>query len=214
MIDRAGAELSRRALLRGGALLAAGMAAAPATALMPSLSGIPSATPGPRSALLTSALGALQRHGARIPRRDVIGLVDFAVHSGTPRFHLVDLASGRSSSMLVAHGRGSDPEHTGFLQRFSNVNGSEASSEGAYLTSDLYTGKHGRSRRLVGLDSTNSNVEARAIVIHSAWYVSPEVLRANGQIGRSEGCLAVSAGDLDEVLARLGPGHMIYADKA
>ena len=106
-----------------------------------------------------------------IQQRDKMALVDFDLPSSQPRFHIVDLASGRSRSLLVAHGRGSDPEHTGFLTRFSNDIGSAASSQGTYLTGDIYVGEHGRSRRLLGLDSTNSNVEPRAVVVHAAWYV-------------------------------------------
>ena len=64
---------------------------------------------------------------------------------------------------MIAHGSGSDPAHTGWLQRFSNVPDSFASSEGAYLASDYYVGKHGRSQRLAGLDATNSNALDRAI---------------------------------------------------
>jgi L,D-transpeptidase catalytic domain len=216
-VTEATGELSRRAFLRGGAVAVAGVAAGlamPAEAMIPSFGGVPSAVGGPRPALLGRALGALQRHAGSVAQRDTIGIIDFSAHSSTPRFHLIDVASGRSTSLLVAHGRGSDPSRTGFVQMFSNQDGSNASSMGTYLTGDTYDGKHGRSRRLYGLDPTNSNVERRAIVVHSAWYVGPEVLRANGQLGRSEGCFAVSAADLEVVLNRLGPGHMIYADKA
>ena len=193
---------------------AAGFSALPAQAFVPSFGGLPSAVSGLRPALLSRAVSALQRHAGGVAHRDTIGIVDFSAHSGAPRFHLVDMASGRTTSLLVAHGRGSDPDRTGFVQRFSNQDGSNASSMGAYLTGDIYNGKHGRSRRLFGLDGSNSNVERRSIVVHSAWYVGPEVLRANGQLGRSEGCFAVSPSDLELVLDRLGPGHMIYADKA
>ena len=55
---------------------------------------------------------------------------------------------------------------------------------------------------------------ARAIVVHGAWYVSGEIVAHFGMLGRSEGCLAVANSSLDEVLARLGPGRLIYADKA
>ena len=75
---------------------------------------------GVSPAMLRRAMAALDRHGAVIPNRDVIGIADFSLPSRTPRFHLVDVANGRVSSHLVAHGRGSDPAHTGWLQRFSN----------------------------------------------------------------------------------------------
>ena len=208
-----GTEVSRRAVLGGGAVAAAGLAIAPAHAFIPSFNGIPSAVTGPRPALLARALAALQRHSGSVRERDTIGIVDFSMHSSTPRFHLVDLRSGRSTSLLVAHGRGSDPSKTGFVQRFSNEQNSLASSSGTYLTGETYSGKHGRSRKLYGLDASNSNVARRSIVVHSAWYVGQDVLRANGQLGRSEGCFAFCDADLTEVMRRLGPGHMIYADK-
>ena len=115
--------------------------------------------------------------------------------------------------MLVAHGKGSDPDHCGWLEHFSNVPGSEASSAGAYLTGALYEGKHGRSRRLTGLDTRNNMAEERAIVIHGAWYVSSQMVRDHGKIGRSQGCLAVATDDLDTVLTSLPEGSLIYVDK-
>jgi len=93
------------------------------------------------------------------------------------------------------------------------VPGSAASSAGAYLVGGGYFGKHGRSQRLIGLDPENSNAEARAIVIHGASYVSEDVARASGRIGRSQGCFAVAQADIAQVLNRLGPGRLIYAAK-
>ncbi len=165
-------------------------------------------------ALLRRALDALEHHRAQIDHRDLIGIVDFAQHSRAPRFHVLDLRDGTATSHLVAHGRGSDPAHTGWLAHFSNEPRSEATSAGAYRTGAVYIGAHGRSMRLEGLDPTNDNAASRAIVVHGAWYVSEEIIRHFGALGRSEGCLAVANTSLDEVLARLGPGRLIYADKA
>jgi hypothetical protein len=159
------------------------------------------------------ALAALEKHGAAIPNRDVIAIADFSLASRTPRFHLVDIAGGRANAFLVAHGRGSDPAHTGWLQRFSNEPCSNATSAGAYRTDGLYVGAHGRSIRLTGLDETNSNALSRAIVVHAAWYVSPEMAKMHGVLGRSEGCFALSNADLPQILTRLGSGHLIFADK-
>jgi len=164
-------------------------------------------------ALLQRALQAYERHRNQLGVRDYIGIADFSAPSRVPRFHLLDMVSGNARSLLVAHGRGSDPDHSGWVERFSNLPGSAASSQGAYSTRDIYEGKHGRSRRLVGLDPNNSNAEARAIVVHAAWYVSPDMVQQHGKLGRSEGCFAFSDGDLNAVLDRLGPGRLIYADK-
>ncbi len=146
-------------------------------------------TSGVRPDLFVSAMNALERHGARL-KRDRIGIVDFSAHSSQPRFHLVDLTSGQTRALLVSHGSGSDPAYSGWLQRFSNRPGSNATSEGAYATSDYYTGKHGRSQRLIGLDPTNDNALDRAIVVHSAWYAEPDMVEQHGKLGRSQGCFA------------------------
>jgi L,D-transpeptidase catalytic domain len=164
--------------------------------------------------VLRRALAALRRHGESIPQRDLIGIADFSLASSEPRFHLFNLGDGRVKSHLVAHGRGSDPEHTGWLERFSNEPHSYATSSGAFRTDRIYVGEHGPSIHLEGLDSTNSNAASRAIVVHGAWYVSESIAKERRLLGRSEGCFAVAESSIREVLATLGTGRLIYADKA
>ena len=162
--------------------------------------------------LLPRALAALNAHGSRIADRSVVGLVDFAVPSRLPRLHIVDVAGGRvMSSHLVAHGRGSDPENSGWAERFSNRMGSEASSNGSFVVGETYFGKHGRSRRLIGLDADNDQAEARGIVIHAAAYVCPDFAERYGRVGRSQGCFAVNTSEITSVLDLLGPGRLLYA---
>jgi hypothetical protein len=163
--------------------------------------------------LVARARAAYDRHRTSLRAIDVVGIVDFSKASSDSRFYLLDTTSGRVTRHLVAHGRGSDPEHTGFLQRFSNTPGSEATSSGGYVTSEYYPGRYGRAMRVRGLDYTNSNAESRAIVVHSAWYAEPQVAAMQGRLGRSEGCFALSYQSLQEVLARLGPGRFLYADR-
>ena len=57
------------------------------------------------STVLDAARAGLERTAGRAPLRDVVGVADFAQPSGAPRLHLVDLASGRIDTLLVAHGR-------------------------------------------------------------------------------------------------------------
>jgi hypothetical protein len=109
----------------------------------------PAAPAGIEPALFERAKAAMNQHS--IWYRDVIGIVDFSKPSSDTRFHVVDLQNGSVASYLVAHGRGSDPDHSGYLQRFSNEPGSYASSNGTYTTGDIYDGKHGTSMRLAGL---------------------------------------------------------------
>ncbi|MFS0773091.1 murein L,D-transpeptidase catalytic domain family protein [Sphingomonas sp. 1P08PE] len=216
----------RRALLKNGLILA-GVVAMPgtvssatrrlSTAQLTPAAKVPAApmvSPNVvRPELMRRALASLSQQGSRVAMRDRMAIVDFTAGSSQPRFHFVDLASGRSTSLLVSHGSGSDPSHTGYLKRFSNDFGSNASSEGAFATSDYYVGKHGKSQRLIGLDPTNCNALGRAIVIHGAWYANPDMIRTHGMLGRSQGCFAVGERDLEQVFARLGPGRMIYAAK-
>lgn len=162
-------------------------------------------------ALLKRALAALDQHAGTIRLRDRIAIVDFSAPSSQARFHFFDVASGELSRLYVTHGMGSDPRHTGFLQRFSNDFGSNASSQGAFVTDDYYVGKHGRSQRLVGLDQTNNNALDRAIVIHGAWYANADMVQTHGKLGRSQGCFAVGEADLDKVFGHLGKGRLLYA---
>lgn len=213
--------MNRRSLLGAGILLAAGGAIRSALAVAdsppePSLPPVPAvaAAGNADTRLVERALAELARHGDRIVHRDMVAVVDFSLASHQPRLHLIDLLGGVTSTLLVAHGRGSDPGNSGRLERFSNRPGSNASSNGSFLTGDTYWGKHGLSRKLIGLDPENDAAERRAIVIHSAGYVSREMARDQGRIGRSHGCFAVAQNDLARVMARLGTGRLLFADKA
>ena len=170
-------------------------------------------TPPSKTALLARARASLDRHHDEFALRDRVALADFSVASHDLRFHIVDLIGGSVSSYLVAHGKGSDPAHSGFLQSFSNEPDSRATSAGAYKTGEIYDGEHGQSMRLLGLDPANNNAEPRAIVIHGAWYVSENQIATWGKIGRSEGCFAVAEHMIPQVLGLIGPGRMLYADK-
>lgn len=181
---------------------------------LPAITATPVVADDAKPALVARALAALDTHAARITNRSMIAVVDFSAASHVARLQFVDVHSGRiTAEHLVAHGRGSDPDNSGWVERFSNQPGSNASSNGSFLVSDIYTGKHGRSRRLVGLDPENSLALDRGIVIHAASYVDATMARAQGRVGRSQGCFAVSTAAIQEVLAQLGPGCLIYAGK-
>lgn len=199
-------RLTRRAVL-------AGLLAVPAAAgtLRPGLAG---AAPMIDSRLAERALAAVFAHHAAIWSRDMIAIADFGLPSAMPRFFLVDILNGSTTGLLVTHGKGSDPGHTGWLQAFSDNIGSGATSEGAYLTGDPYEGIHGPSRRLIGLDPTNAHAEERAIVIHSAWYANADMIARQGKLGRSDGCFAFGEADIAMVLARLGRGRLLYAGRS
>ena len=230
-------SLNRREILRLGAMGAAGviLSSAASSSVLPSVltptqgSGSPDplafrtvpgqtaqpiipAAPGDIDPqLFAKAKAALDSH--RIGPRDSIGIVDFSKPSSEPRFYLVDLMNGTAESYRVAHGRGSDPDHSGYVERFSNNFGSYASSNGTYTTGDYYDGKYGLSLKVRGLDWSNYNAEPRAIVIHNAWYAEDDMIPLHGKLGRSEGCFAMSRENQYKVMRRLAGGRMIYADK-
>jgi hypothetical protein len=212
MLSLAGmGAIGRRQLIQGAAVGAAGLGIAGLPFGAISAQPIDANPLDPR--LLARAASALAKHGDKVFNQRIMGIADFAQSSGKPRFHLYNLIDGTTTTMLVSHGIGSDREHSGWVQEFSNIPGSEASSSGAYLVGESYNGKYGMSRRLMGLDPENDQAEARAIVIHPAWYVSQEVADRQGKVGRSQGCFAFSFDDIGQVLWRLGPGTMLYADK-
>ena len=224
-------SLNRREMLRLGAMGAAGaiLSSAASSSTVPSLllptsplpaapnpnpliqPAAPTAPAGIDPQLFARAKAALDTH--RIGPRDSMAVVDFSQPSSDPRFHVVNLYTGEVESYRVAHGRGSDPDHSGYVERFSNNFGSYASSNGAYTTADYYDGKYGLSMKVRGLDWSNYNAEPRAIVIHNAWYAEDDMIQIHGKLGRSEGCFAFSHADQQKVMARLGGGRMIYADK-
>jgi hypothetical protein len=225
--------LDRREMLRLGAIGAAGAILSTAASssvlqLVPGPQGLdplaplsaapqravvqtPSAPAGIDPQLFARAKAALDSH--HIYARDSIGIADFSQPSSEPRFHVVDLANGTVESHLVCHGRGSDPDHSGYVERFSNDFGSYATSNGTYVTTDYYEGKYGLSLRVRGLDWSNSNAEPRAIVIHNAWYAEPDMIPLHGKLGRSEGCFAMSRKSQYEVMRKLAGGRMIFAEK-
>jgi len=201
-------RLTRRGFIAGGAV--AGLAATTPGKVFASVAPF---QPRIDPRLKARALLALAAKRSRIPNTDVIGIADFSRPSRDPRFYILDLRGGMVTEHLCAHGRGSDPGHSGWLERFSNDPGSEATSNGAYLTGEAYFGKYGHSMKLFGLDHSNSNALSRAIVVHSAWYAEPNMVEAHGKLGRSEGCFALPGISHAEAMTRLGSGRLLYAER-
>lgn len=206
-----GKMIDRRNILKAG--LGAGGLALASTALPVRAFAEASPLSQRDRKLLDIAKREIGRAGNTLWRTDIVGIADFGVHSSLPRFHFANVEAGTVRSFLVAHGTGSDPEHSGFLQHFSNVPGSNATSRGAYITWEWYKGRYGTSIRLGGLDPENSNALPRAIVMHSADYATPAHVARWGRLGRSNGCFAMSPDDFKEALWHLSGGRLLYADR-
>lgn len=130
-------------------------------------------------------------------------LVDMHVPSGKKRFFVYNLQKDSiEKAGLVAHGSGSDH---GDSLIFSNIIGSGCTSIGKYKIGNPYKGRFGRSYKLYGLDSTNSNAYKRFVVLHPYWQVPVNEVEPLG-ICTSLGCPMVSP----YFLVQLQP----YIDKA
>jgi hypothetical protein len=154
----------------------------------------------------------LDRAGDAIWRRDIVGIADFGVHSAQRRFYFVNLDREEVNPFHVSHGTGSDPEHDGWLNDYSNTEGSNATSRGAYVTWEWYQGRYGTSVRLGGLDSTNDAALRRYIVMHRAAYAEPSHIDRWGRLGRSNGCFALGEEQFRIALLNLSGGRLLFAD--
>lgn len=140
-------------------------------------------------------------------------IIDFAKRSDEKRFHIFDMEAKTVDSYLCAHGKGSDPQNTGFATSFSNEDGSNKSSLGVYLCAETYQGVHGYSMRLDGLESTNDQARHRAIVVHAADYVTDALAAQQHHVGRSLGCPAVDGQYSQSIIDRLKAGSLMNAWK-
>lgn len=151
----------------------------------------------------------LQQQGKISSHQHVLTIADFSQSSNTKRLWVVDLREQRLLfHTFVAHGKGSGEE---FAQTFSNREGSEMSSLGFYRTGHTYSGKHGLSLKLHGLDPNyNTNAYDRAVVVHGANYVSEEFARQNGRLGRSQGCPALPSEESSPIIRVIKNGSVLY----
>lgn len=124
-------------------------------------------------------------------QNEILTIVDFSLSSTQERMWVIDMKNQKVIlKLLVSHGRNSGSE---YATDFSNENESFKSSLGFYITGETYTGKHGLSLRLDGMEyGINHNARSRAVVVHGADYVSKSFIEKTGRLGRSQGCPAVS----------------------
>lgn len=125
-----------------------------------------------------------------LPNGKVLSIVDFSLPSNKKRLFIIDMATGKLLfNTFVSHGRNSGKE---LATQFSNKFHSFQSSLGFYVTGQTYTGHHGYSLRLNGMEQgINDNAFGRGIVMHAAAYVNEYSAEKLGRIGRSEGCPAI-----------------------
>jgi hypothetical protein len=204
-------SLRRLGLTLTGLCLLASPWLAAASAPQPLFDGLTRAAPGLDRQVLEHALAAMQcalKHGAEPAQR--LAVIDYAQPSTARRLWIFDLQQQRLLlNDLVAHGRMSGEN---LATRFSNTQDSHQSSLGLFRAAESYSGKHGYSLRMDGLEpGVNDRARERAIVIHAASYVDPRLAKTQGRIGRSLGCPAVRPQVARTVVDQLKGGQFIFA---
>lgn len=139
----------------------------------------------------------------------ILTIIDFSLSSNQKRLWVIDMDSNEVLfHTLVAHGMNSGQE---FATNFSNKSESHQSSLGFYLTAEIYTGKHGSSLKLDGIEKgINDNARERAIVIHGADYVSETFARNNGRLGRSQGCPALPNNLTSKIISKIKNKSVLF----
>lgn len=140
---------------------------------------------------------------------NILTIIDFSLSSNQKRLWVIDMNSNEVLfHTLVAHGMNSGAE---FATNFSNKPESYKSSLGFYLTAEIYSGKHGSSMRLDGLEKgVNDNARDRAIVMHGADYVSDIFAKNNGRLGRSQGCPAVPNNMVNKIITKIKNKSVLF----
>ena len=148
-----------------------------------------------------------------LKKKNLITIIDYSLPSTEKRLFVIDLENKNLLyECMVAHGKNSGDN---MASSFSNDPSSLKSSLGFYRTAETYSGKHGYSLRLDGLEKNiNDNARLRDIVIHGARYISETFIKQYGRLGRSWGCLAVPSDISKELIDTISNGSclFIYAD--
>lgn len=155
----------------------------------------------------TAMLGSL--HAYNREKKNIITIIDFSRPSIEKRFFVIDLENKRLIyKCFVAHGKNSGEN---YAKSFSNEPESLKSSLGFYLTAETYSGNHGYSLRLDGLEKgINDNARVREIVIHGAEYVSGEFINKYARLGRSWGCPALPVEISKEIIDKISGGSCLF----
>lgn len=145
----------------------------------------------------------------KIANSRYLTICDFSQSSKQKRFYIVDLVDNELiTNTYVAHGRNSGGE---FATHFSNTPESLQSSLGFYITHQTYTGKHGLSLRLIGVDGKfNDKAYERTIVMHGAAYVDASRVHAGGYMGRSWGCPALPKNESSKIITTIKEGTCLF----
>lgn len=143
-----------------------------------------------------------------VSNNQYLTIVDMSQSSRSKRFYIIDMKNDKLVwNTYVSHGKNSGVD---MAEHFSNAANSNETSLGFYVTKATYSGKHGLSLRISGLENGfNSNAEARGVVVHGASYVN--AARANSAyMGRSQGCPALPENEYAQVINIIKGGSVLF----
>lgn len=145
-----------------------------------------------------------------VAQKDVLTIIDYSMPSSQSRLWVIDLNKHKVvMNTHVAHGKNSGDAKA---VSFSNQPKSLKSSVGVFVTDEVYSGNHGSSLRIKGLErGINDNVYRRSVVFHGASYVSDKIANANGKVGRSFGCMAVSQNKIKPLINVIKGKSVVFA---
>lgn len=208
MIDRLGGALRLCATSLGLLVASTGWQTAQAQAL-PSVSELHRLAPDADTQALSLALTAYNC-ATQGKAQQLLTVIDYSRPSRDKRLWVFDLKARKLLfEEWVAHGKNSGAD---VPTTFSNRPNSYQSSIGLFHTGQTYSGKHGRSLRLEGLEpGYNDNSMSRAIVMHAAAYADPKVVPGLGRLGRSQGCPAVRPAIAGKLIETLKRGSYVFA---
>lgn len=144
-----------------------------------------------------------------LAKEGILSICDFSQSSRNKRLYVIDLVSMRVLiNTYVAHGRNTGGE---FAKSFSNNPNSHKSSLGFYVTRSTYSGAHGLSLKIDGVErGFNDKALKRNIVVHGSEYVGSSFIDRNPFSGRSYGCPAVPDNESAEVINSIKDGSCLF----
>jgi hypothetical protein len=145
----------------------------------------------------------------KIAKTGLLSICDFSQSSKHKRFYVIDIENKKVIiNTYVAHGRNSGGE---YATKFSNRPESLQSSLGFYITTKTYTGSHGLSLKIIGVDrGFNDKALNRNIVIHGSEYVGADRVRSGATMGRSWGCPAVPKKESSKIIKAIKNGSCFF----
>ena len=168
-------------------------------------------TPGLNPKALQIGLEAYSKARQKgLDNQQILTIVDYTKPSTDRRLWVLNV---KDHTVLfhdyVAHGKNSGDN---YAKAFSDNPGSLESSLGVFVTESTYSGKHGYSVRVKGLEpGFNDKAESRAVVFHRADYASAQFAQAHGRLGRSWGCFAVDPKIADPLFRTIKNGTLVVA---